>query len=311
MQDDIRDASQSEIPWNVAQNDLSATVVGDAPTRFSLPNFPTIATPTNGWQPLLEPDSPVRAHVASRGLSRSTSRSFSLYNIQARPVRTPSAGLQIVEGVPDLTQPSLASDRFSASTDNLDDRFTLNEAQRQQEFLQGDEHRNSRFSDAEATKDGAETRRTHVFGQREHDRDQNFQVMLSIHWNSFHGLETSWGSAEFWRTQQSQAAEEDRTQSFGQTLNLIQKQYCALDTLEVDALQSMKRRITKGTKLHYGLCEQGCQQQDAAFSISQARRKCVPRLTGLASLRYLRRSSSPPTGFVSIFSTNHILAADK
>jgi hypothetical protein len=188
------------------------------------------------------------------------------------PVREPSPEIHKVEG--DTTRhPSVEDGRFSIPVDDFEKRFRLSEEQQQQEFLQEDEHRNLRFSEAEAARDEAETKRMHSFEQREGNRDQRFGAMMSVHQYDFEGSEASRGWKEDRRTQEFQVAEEERTQSFDQTLFLIQKQYYVLDALEVDALQSMRQRIAKVSKVHWELFEQGRQQRYAAFSLSQERRE--------------------------------------
>lgn len=256
----LHDARDSGIP---NANQLIATIPGDPPTTFY--PFP-ISTP-NGLQGPAEsvrvslPVAPYRP----RSISPSR-RSHGPSSVLLRPVRMPNP-----QG--DVTQLLFENDRFSVLIDGFEKRFRLIEEQRQQEFLQEDEQSNLRFSEAEAAKDEAELSRTHICGQREDNREQKFQAMMSLHRNEFEGSEVSRDWQEDWRTQESQVAEEGRTQSFNQTLVLIQKQYYALDALEDDALESMKRRITKVSKSYVELFEQGRRQRHTASSLSQKRRE--------------------------------------
>jgi hypothetical protein len=159
------------------------------------------------------------------------------------------------------------------TVDVFESRFRVNQEQRQNEFLQEEEQRYRRFSEAETERNEAEAARNQTFEKREANRNQKFQAMMSMHQDDFEESETSRGWREDWRTQVSQAAEEDRIRSFEQTLLLIQKQYSALDVLEVDVMQSMQRKMEKLDKRHRSLFKRAKQQRAVAFSLAQTRRE--------------------------------------
>lgn len=158
----------------------------------------------------------------------------------------------------------------SPAVDVFETRFIINQEQRQHVFLEEEEQRNKIFSEAEAARNEAEASRSNTFEQREVDLDEKFKTMMLMHRTSFEESELSRRSREDWRVQAFQVAEEDRTQTFRQTLLLIKKQYYTLDALEVDVMQSMKRKVEK---MNVVLFEQAKQQRNTAFSIAQVRRE--------------------------------------
>jgi hypothetical protein len=161
----------------------------------------------------------------------------------------------------------------SHAVDVFENRFIINQEQRQHVFLEEEEQRSSIFSEAEAARNEAEASRSKTFEQREADLNEKFDVMMLMHQTSFEESELSRRSGEDWRVHAFQVAEEDRTQTFKQTLLLIKKQYYALDTLEVDVMQSMKSKVKKWEKMHRVLFDQAKQRRDTAFSIAQVRRE--------------------------------------
>jgi hypothetical protein len=161
----------------------------------------------------------------------------------------------------------------SMSPDEFEERFKMNEEKRQQEFSQEEGQRDELFTQAEIARNEAESARTIIFEQRAANRDQMFQAVISMHRKSSQRWEAFRDRREEWRTQESQVAEKNRTQSFDQTLVSIREQYRVLEALEVDALASMKRRIAKVDALHQKLFEKGRQQRHITFSLSQARRE--------------------------------------
>jgi hypothetical protein len=161
----------------------------------------------------------------------------------------------------------------SVTIDAFESRFKFNEAQRHTEFMQEEGQRHIRFLEAESGREEAERARTTALEQRETSRDQAFRDMKSMHQDIFEASEASRSWREEWRTQESETAEEHRTESFRQALALIEKQFYALNDLEADAVQCAKNKLERVNKMHRELFLRARQQRSAAFSLSQARRE--------------------------------------
>jgi hypothetical protein len=159
------------------------------------------------------------------------------------------------------------------TADVFESRVRFSNEQRQTEFMQEEEQRDISFSEAEFAREEAERARTTILERREANWDQAFQAMMSMHRDSFEGSEASRCWREEWRTQESDAAEEHRTQSFRQALALIEKQFQALNDLEADAVQRLNSKLVRLNQMHRTLFERARQQRSAAFSLSQARRE--------------------------------------
>jgi hypothetical protein len=297
MQEAAHNSSQRAIPADTTEEELPATIVGERhnPHWHRLENPNILAGPftISGDSPVHWSSDPAPTPIPpSPRTSRSESYSLSDHSAPERPVRTspgssvgvpdpeipvpvPCPGLREAGGDSDRTHPSLEKDRSSAITliDEFEKQFILNEEQQQQEFLQEEEHRNLRFAEAETVKDEAEAERTAAFRQRSDNHDEKFRTAMTMHQHTFEGSEASRGVREALRTQESQAAEEDRTQTFERVLAHIRHQYNTLDAMEVDVLQSMKRRLTKVQKSHQELFEQAKQQRSVVFASSRACRE--------------------------------------
>lgn len=188
-----------------------------------------------------------------------------------RPFAAPNI-VEVPQEPPSESSTSTGPISQNAAGSDYDERFRYNEGQRQQSFLNDEEFREIWFEEAEAIRNEAERTRRNLLMRTEKSYARNFRIVMVTHEQRFEGREDARTRGEARCCQRAEAGVAGRARAFDQAILYIHRHYAAVDDLENDVCNFMKKKVETLDRKQREILSVARKHQSVRFENSQAQR---------------------------------------
>ncbi|KAF5384320.1 hypothetical protein D9615_003316 [Tricholomella constricta] len=178
----------------------------------------------------------------------------------------------------------------------IEERFRLDQEQRQRAFLFEEETRETRFTAAEATRDEAESERVNAFHQSRRIQELKFQLKETAYQQEYSSREVARKGRNVARQQRFEAGQNHRLLMFDQSLSWVENQYLGDNTLEDEISGVMKSAVERLVKEQREMLSSAREGFHVRFVEEQARRESELIAPSMASKSPSSRSSECGAG---------------